>query len=310
MRITDIRVASVPISSPIANAYIDFSKMDAAVVAVITDVVRDGSPVVGYGFNSNGRYAPIGLLRERFVPRLLEADPVSLLDSSGDNLDPHKIWATLMTAEKPGGHGERSVAVGTLDMAIWDAVAKIEEVPLYRLLADRYNDGMVHDPVWVYAAGGYYAPGKGLRELQEEMRDYLDLGYEVVKMKIGGTTLADDLARIEAVLRRGNLRAETPAGERVVHGPVVIDVSRHEVLVDDQSIDLTATEMRLLHFLASHPGRVFSRSQLLSRVIGENAIVIERNIDVHVRSIRKKLGEHRDLIQTVRGVGYRFRAGE
>ncbi|MCA9858872.1 MAG: hypothetical protein KC438_04080, partial [Thermomicrobiales bacterium] len=124
MRITDIRVASVPISSPIANAYIDFSKMDAAVVAVITDVVRDGSPVVGYGFNSNGRYAPIGLLRERFVPRLLEADPVSLLDSSGDNLDPHKIWATLMTAEKPGGHGERSVAVGTLDMAIWDAVAK------------------------------------------------------------------------------------------------------------------------------------------------------------------------------------------
>ena len=200
MRIVDIRVASVPISSPMSNAYIDFSKMDAAVVAVITDVVRDGEPVVGYGFNSNGRYAPIGLLKERFVPRLLEADPTSLTDESGANLDPEKIWTILMTAEKPGGHGERSVAVGTIDMAIWDAVAKIEGVPLYRLLADRYNGGIMHTPVWVYAAGGYYAPTKGLPQLQDEMRGYLDLGYEVVKMKIGGASLSDDLKRIEAVL--------------------------------------------------------------------------------------------------------------
>ncbi len=200
MRITDIRVAAVPISSPMSNAYIDFSKMDAAVVAIITDAVRDGEPVVGYGFNSNGRYAPIGLLNERFVPRLLEADPASLLDGRGENLDPEQIWNTLMSAEKPGGHGERSVAVGTIDMAIWDAVAKIEGVPLYRLLADRYNNGVVHEPVWVYAAGGYYAPDKGLPELQAEMRGYLDLGYEVVKMKIGGASLTDDLHRIEAVL--------------------------------------------------------------------------------------------------------------
>lgn len=201
MRITDIRVAAVPISSPMSNAYIDFSKMDAAVVAVVTDAVRDGRPVIGYGFNSNGRYAPIGLLKERFVPRLLDADPASLLDESGENLDPHKIWKTLMTAEKPGGHGERSVAVGTIDMAIWDAVAKIEGVPLHQLLADRYNGGAVQEPVWVYAAGGYYAPGKGLGQLQDEMRSYLDLGYQVVKMKIGGASLASDLERIEAVLQ-------------------------------------------------------------------------------------------------------------
>jgi L-alanine-DL-glutamate epimerase-like enolase superfamily enzyme len=200
VRIVDIRVASVPINSPISNAYIDFSKMDAAVVAVITDVIRDGQPVIGYGFNSNGRYAPIGLLKERFVPRLLEADPASLVDASGENLDPEKIWAALMTAEKPGGHGERSVAVGTIDMAVWDAVAKIAGVPLYRLLADRYNDGVVHEPVWVYAAGGYYAPGKGLAQLKDEMRGYFDLGYRVVKMKIGGAPLTEDLKRIEAVL--------------------------------------------------------------------------------------------------------------
>lgn len=200
MRIVDVRVASVPISSPIRNAYIDFSTMDAAVVAIVTDVVRDGRRVVGYGFNSNGRYAPIGLLNERFVPRLMNADPRRILDDTGENLDPHRIWQVLMTGEKPGGHGERSVAVGTIDMAVWDAVAKIAGVPLYRLLADRYSGGVVREPVWVYAAGGYYAPGKDLAALQDEMRHYLDLGYQVVKMKIGGVPLKEDLERIEAVL--------------------------------------------------------------------------------------------------------------
>ena len=105
-----------------------------------------------------------------------------------------------MANEKPGGHGERSVAVGVIDMAVWDAVAKIEGKPLYRLLADRYNEGEADDKVFVYAAGGYYYPGKNLEALQDEMRKYLDLGYSVVKMKIGGESLADDLRRIEAVI--------------------------------------------------------------------------------------------------------------
>src|SRR6056297_873485 len=110
--------------------------MTASVVAVITDQTRDGRPVVGYGFNSNGRYAAAGLLDERFLPRLREADPDSLLTDTGDSLDPRRIWATLMANEKPGGHGERSVAVGVIDMAVWDAVAKIAGVPLWRHLAD------------------------------------------------------------------------------------------------------------------------------------------------------------------------------
>jgi L-alanine-DL-glutamate epimerase-like enolase superfamily enzyme len=200
VKIVDIRHTSVPIASPMKNAYIDFSKMDVAVVALVTDVEREGRPVIGYGFNSNGRYAPTGLLAERFIPRLLAADPRSLLTAEGDNLDPHRIWDTLMTGEKPGGHGERSVAVGVLDMAVWDAVAKIEEKPLWRLLADRYRGGEADEQVWVYAAGGYYEPGKDLRALQDEMRGYLELGYTTVKMKIGGASLADDLERIEAVL--------------------------------------------------------------------------------------------------------------
>ena len=125
MRIVDVREVTLPIASPIANAYIDFSKMTCSLVAVVTDVVRDGRTVIGYGFNSNGRYGQGGLIRERFAPRLREADAASLLNDAGDNLDPDRIWRTLMKNEKPGGHGERSVAVGTIDMAVWDAVAKI-----------------------------------------------------------------------------------------------------------------------------------------------------------------------------------------
>lgn len=200
MKIVDVRQTTVPISSTIRNAYIDFSKMDVSVVALITDVVRNGRRVVGYGFNSNGRYAPRGLLADRFIPRLLAAEPASLLTDDGQNLDPHRIWATLMTGEKPGGHGERSVAVGVIDMAVWDAVAKIEDKPLYQVLADRYRDGKVDETVWVYAAGGYYQPGKDLAALQDEMRSYLDMGYSTVKMKIGGAPLDEDLRRIEAVL--------------------------------------------------------------------------------------------------------------
>ena len=199
VRIIDVREITRPISSPIRNAYIDFSKMTTSLVAVVTDAMRDGKPVIGYGFNSNGRYGQGGLIRERFAARVLEAAPASLLNDEGDNLDPDRIWAAMMANEKPGGHGERSVAVGTIDMAVWDAVAKIAGKPLFRMLAERH--GRTADPrVFVYAAGGYYYPGKDTSALRAEMRSYLDRGYTVVKMKIGGASLDEDRARIEAVL--------------------------------------------------------------------------------------------------------------
>jgi len=200
MKIVAIREKTFPIASAIRNAYIDFSKMTLSAVAVVTDVMRGGRRVVGYGFNSNGRYGQGALLRERFIPRVLEADPRTLLDETGGNLDPRRIWQCAMRNEKPGGHGERSVAVGTLDMAVWDAVAKIAGKPLHRFLAEGFGDGRVDDSVFVYAAGGYYYPGKDHAQLQDEMRRYLDRGYTVVKMKIGGASLDDDLRRIEAVL--------------------------------------------------------------------------------------------------------------
>jgi len=190
--IVEIRNAVVPISSDISNAYIDFSKMTTSAVALISDVVRDGKPVVGYGFNSNGRYAPKGLLDERFIPRLQNAD-------LGGQIDPVAAWDAMMRNEKPGGHGERSVAVGVLDMALWDLAAKIADVPLYQLIADRWRGGVVDEKIFVYAAGGYYYPGKGLGALQSEMQSYLDRGYRVCKMKIGNG-LEQDIPRIEAAL--------------------------------------------------------------------------------------------------------------
>ncbi len=159
----------------------------------------DGKPLVGYGFNSNGRYNATGILKDRILPRIMDAPSEDLLDEDGQ-LSPEKAWDLMMSNEKPGGHGERSVAVGVADMALHDLAAKIAGVPLYRWISDHYGDGNPDKDVFVYAAGGYYAPGKSLEDLQNEMRGFLAKGYNVVKMKIGGADLAEDLRRIEAVI--------------------------------------------------------------------------------------------------------------
>jgi len=216
MRLKGIKEKTVSIASEIKNAYIDFSKMTVSVIAIETDVIRDGKPVVGYGFNSNGRYAQSGLLRDRFIPRLMNSDPQSIMNDSGNNLDPLKIWSILMQNEKPGGHGERSVAVGVIDMAVWDIAAKLEQKPLYRFLADTYGDIDPENETFVYAAGGYYYPGKGLEELKREMAGYLERGYRVVKMKIGGALLDEDIKRIDTVCSLlEETGSDTPPGNRL-----------------------------------------------------------------------------------------------
>lgn len=200
MKITCIREATAPIASEIRNAVISFEHMTISVVAVETDVDRDGRPVVGLGFMSNGRYAQGGILRERFIPRILNADPASLVDEANGNLDPFAIWRTFMTNEKPGGHGDRAHAAGALDMAVWDAVAKIAKKPLWRLLSERFNNNQFDEHVLVYPGGGYYYPGKEIESLVAEMQGYREQGYKVVKMKIGGAPMDVDLRRIEAVI--------------------------------------------------------------------------------------------------------------
>jgi L-alanine-DL-glutamate epimerase-like enolase superfamily enzyme len=198
MRITDIRETSIALNSTLKNSSIDFSEMTTSVVAVITDVTRDGKPVVGYAFNSTGRYACGAQMRARFIPRILKADPKALLNAAGDNLDPEKILAVMMRNEKSGGHSERSIGIGTIEVAIWDAVAKIAGKPLHVLLAE-HSGSKVLDKCFVYVGGGWYAPGKGIPELQDEMKRHLDAGYTMVKMKVGGAPLDEDMRRIEAV---------------------------------------------------------------------------------------------------------------
>jgi len=200
MRIRAIRETAIPLKSTLRNAVFDFSEMTTSVVAVVTDVIRDGRPVTGFAFNSTGRYACGETMRTRMIPRILNAKPESLVDAAGTNLDPEKILACMMQREKPGGHTERSVAVGTIEVAVWDAVAKIAGKPLHAVLAERYNGGRVLDRVECYVGGGWYEPGKGVRELQEEIRAKLGEGYRVMKIKVGGAPIPEDVKRVEAAL--------------------------------------------------------------------------------------------------------------
>ena len=199
MRIVEIRDIAVPMGAPMRNAVIDFSKMTVSAVAVVTDVVRSGKPVVGFGFNANGRYAQSALIRERLAPRVLEA-PEEHATGDGSTLDPRAIRRLMMRNEKPGGHGERAVAVAALDIAVWDAAAKIRDMPLWAMIAEDAGNPAPERSIPVYAAGGYYDPDKGTQGLVAEMRRYLDQGYTRVKIKIGGATIDEDRDRIEAVL--------------------------------------------------------------------------------------------------------------
>jgi D(-)-tartrate dehydratase len=200
MRIVDIRETAIPLKSTLANSSFDFTEMTTSVVAVITDVVRNGKPVCGFAFNSTGRYACGAQMRARFIPRILAADPASLLAAGGSNLDPAKILACMMRREKAGGHSERSIAIGTIEVAVWDAVAKIADKPLRVLLAEQFNGGRIPKKVFCYVGGGWYWPGQTIKDLQDEMRRHLGAGYTMVKMKVGGLPLDEDLRRLEAVL--------------------------------------------------------------------------------------------------------------
>ena len=201
MHMTDIRVDTVSVSPAVRNAAISFAGMTASAVAVLTDQTREGAQVIGFGFDSVGRYAHSGLLCERFIPRLLNAEPESLLAADG-NLDPAVVWRTVMRDEKPGGHGERAGAVGLLDSAIWDIVAKLEDKPLWRVLAERYRDGAMpsNEQVPTYASGGHYGTDGRDHDIRSELAAMRDLGHTRFKIKGGGESIDGDRQRIEAAL--------------------------------------------------------------------------------------------------------------
>ena len=279
MKITRIRHAAAPIASDIRNAFINFSTMTISLIAVETDVVRDGRPVIGYGFTSNGRYAQGGILEERFIPRVMAADPRQLVDGNHDNLDPAAVWHTFMTNEKPGGHGDRAHAAGGLDMAVWDAVAKIAEKPLWQLLHERYGRGdapTAATRILVYPGGGYYYPGKEIEGLEAEMRRYQEQGYKVVKMKVGGADLATDLRRIEAVLRivgtgaslavDANGRFDLPAALAFGRAIEPYRLFWYEEPGDPLDFDLNA------QLAAAYPHALATGENLFSAVDGRNLI--------------------------------------
>jgi L-alanine-DL-glutamate epimerase-like enolase superfamily enzyme len=193
-----IDVSTSSIKSNIYNSVISFSEMTISVIRV-RFLISNKKYLHGYGFCSNGRYSQNDILTNRFLPRLLNSGIDELLDVNGFP-DPLVCWNTFMKNEKPGGHGDRAVAAGALDMALWDLYSKCYQQPLWKLLSDRFNKGNFDSRVFVYPGGGYYYPGKNISELQDEVRRYQDRGYRVVKIKVGGDSLSEDMSRIAAVL--------------------------------------------------------------------------------------------------------------
>ena len=199
MRITGIAEKAVPVGSTMRNAAFDFSEMTTSVVAVTTDVVRNRRPVVGYAFNSTGRYACGAAMRARFIPRILSAVPDEMTDAAG-LIDPEKVHECMMRREKPGGDAARSVPIGTIETAVWDALAKALDRPLWHVLAERFNGGVTAATVPCYVGGGWYRPEGDLAALSDEVKRHLQAGYTHIKIKVGGASVRDDLARIETAV--------------------------------------------------------------------------------------------------------------
>ncbi len=200
MKIVDIREVALPLQGQIANAVVNFAEHDVSLLALVTDVVRNGRPLVGLAFNSIGRFAQSGILRHRLLPRLQRANSESLLNDSGTQWDPARVLACVLKNEKPAGHGDRAGAAAAIELAVWDLNAKLADEPAWATLARACGRSLLLTPVEVYAAGGYYyAAGSG-HSLGDEFRRYRDMGYQAFKMKIGGATLSEDLRRIEEAL--------------------------------------------------------------------------------------------------------------
>lgn len=197
IRIESIRVRTIPLQADYRNATVSFAGMTGSVVAILARG-DDGSVEVGYGFGSIGRYAQTEMIRERFGPRLLRVDPSAY--NRGGLPDPLLLNRLMRRDEKQGGHGERSVAIGAIDMAAWDLYAKLERKPLFLCLAERFNGGRSDSSVEVYAAGGYYYDEGGQARLRRELEGYPERGFRSVKIKIGGASLKEDLQRIETAI--------------------------------------------------------------------------------------------------------------
>jgi len=199
-----------------------------------------------------------------------------------------------VVSARDGGEGLRSAVEKKPDLILLDLMLPdVDGLEVCRRV--RQDPNIASTPIIMVTAKG------------EETDLVLGLGVGADDYVAKPFSVRELVARVKAVLRRGAHAPEDDSRRPLRRGPILIDPARHEVTVDGDTVRFTATEFRLLQYLASRPGRVYERDVLLRRVLGDDAIRVDRNIDVHIRSIRKKLGDHRDLIETVRGVGYKFR---
>ena len=228
MKIVAIHEATLPIGSAMRNASIAFDQMTASALVIRTDQSIGGEALVGLAFDSIGRYGKGGLLRERFIPRLLAAAPSDLLDEHG-HIDPARCVAVLMRGEKQGGHGERPGAVGLLDAALWDLRAKQMGLPLWQCLrhsvdpnasstttapvtATANETARVHTTaeatsapprIATYASCGHFTDNPNPQALRDEVAQCLAWGYTTVKIKLSGRDAKLDAQRIASALSAG-----------------------------------------------------------------------------------------------------------
>jgi L-alanine-DL-glutamate epimerase-like enolase superfamily enzyme len=199
VKIVEVRAKTVRVETSMFNARGSRVNSAATVLAAITDVIRNGKPVIGFSYSATGFQPPTHQLNERFIPKLLQMKDDEL-NIDPRHFDPAATLQALKKGEKLGGDGERATAVGTIECALWDAVAKLAQVPAYKLIADKYNGGKITDKVECYVGGGWYSPGKSVDVLRDEVKKYLDMGYRTVKIKVGGLPLAEDMKRVDAAL--------------------------------------------------------------------------------------------------------------
>ena len=197
MKILDIKENAIKLNLSLSNSMFSFKEMTTSIIKVDID---DGKNVhTGYAFNSTGRYACGDQMRNRFIPRLLSADDNALLDNDGC-IDTMKALHVMLVGEKPGGDMERSVPIGTIETALWDAIAKSKDLPLYKLLSMKFPNYKSTNKMFCYVGGGYYDDGKTISDLKDEIKRNFDNGYRLMKIKIGGAPLKEDIQRVEAAI--------------------------------------------------------------------------------------------------------------
>lgn len=313
MRVVDIIERRVPLQGAVSNAIVSFADHDVSLVVVVTDVMRDGRPLVGCAFDSIGRFAQSGILRSRVVPRLAATKPGDLLNEDGTLFDPRKVRDVAMANEKPGGHGDRAAAVAAVELAFWDVNAKLHDEPASATIARASGRSSPDRRVSAYAAGGYYRGGNDEQQLADELRSYRALGYTAFKIKIGGAPMSADIARIEEAL------AIAGSGERLsVDANGRFDRERalaygralrpYDLRWYEEAVD--PLDFELLHELANeYPGALATGENLFSAQDVKNLVLfggVRTDLDVFQMDagLSYGLGEYMDMLALLEREGF------